>query len=155
MSSNIVMPFQDSLTQPPPTIISTTNKNCNQDIVNISVGIWWSLSLLLSLVLVLKIPQPSILPDDQQPLLQADSASPVGYRLPSVPDFPIDPILEQKGISFLNLKVEFVFGALLAFGIGTGIVFLAFTEFDEDLASNSLQVDPTNEGFFSLLRNND
>ena len=123
-----------------------------------AVGAWWGLSLLVSLFLVIRIPQPSIMPDEEEPLLQADQASPVGYKLPALPDFPIDPILERKGsLTCFNLKVEFAIGVLLAFGIGGGIFYLAFTDFDEDLAANNLQIDnATNggDGFFALLSRN-
>jgi hypothetical protein len=114
--------------------------------VNIAVGAWWTISLVVSLVLVLQIPLPSIWPDEEEPLLQEDQESPVGFKVPSLPDFPIDPLLEQRGLSFINLMTEFVIGVLLAFGIGSAIVFLAFTDFDEDLANN-LQID-TEDGFF-------
>jgi hypothetical protein len=101
--------------------------------------------LLVSLVLVLKIPPPSIWPDEEEPLLQEDQESPVGFKVPSLPDFPVDPLLEQRGLPLLSLTTEFAIGVLLALGIGSGIVFLAFTEYDEDFANN-LQID-TEDGF--------
>jgi hypothetical protein len=88
----------------------------------------------VSLVLVLGIEPPSLWPDDDEPLLEEDQASPVGFKLPSLPDFPIDPIMEQRGVPFLNVRAEFILGAFLALSIGGGIVYLAFTDFDENLA---------------------
>ena len=102
--------------------------------MNIVVGLWWTWSLIVSLVLVLGIEPPSQWPDEEEPLLEEDQASPVGYKVPSLPDFPVDPILEQKGMSFMNVKVEFVLGVVMALVIGGGIIFLAFTDFDENLA---------------------
>ena len=37
-------------------------------------------------------------------------------------------------MSFMNVKVEFVLGVVMALLIGGGIIFLAFTDFDENLA---------------------
>jgi hypothetical protein len=98
--------------------------------VNITIGFWWGWSLLISLILVLGIEPPSLWPDEEEPLLEEDQLSPVGFKVPSLPDFPIDPILEQKGIPCLHLKAEFIIGVLMAFGIGGGIVYSAFTDFD-------------------------
>jgi hypothetical protein len=97
--------------------------------------------LLVSLVLVLGIEPPSIWPDEDEPLLEGDQASPVGYKLPSLPDFPIDPLLEQRGVPFLTIQVEFIVGVFLALSIGGGIVYLAFTDFDENLAALELEME--------------
>jgi hypothetical protein len=109
-------------------------QKCEQGLVNIAVGFWWGWSLLISLILVLRIEPPSLWPDEEEPLLEEDQASPVGYKVPSLPDFPIDPILEQKAmIPWLHVKVEFVIGVLMAFGISGAIVYSSFSDYDESL----------------------
>jgi hypothetical protein len=65
---------------------------------------------------------------DEEPLLEEDHRSPVGYRVPNLPDFPIDPYLGKKGRIPLPMRIELSFGALLAALIGAGVIALVFTE---------------------------
>jgi hypothetical protein len=48
--------------------------------------------------------------DEDEPLLEEDQVYPLGFKLPSLPDFPIDPLLEQHVGPFLNVRVEFILG---------------------------------------------
>lgn len=54
--------------------------------------------------------------------------------MPSLPDFPVDPIYEQKGLSCCNESIEFLLGIVVAIAGGVGIAYLAFTTFDDELA---------------------
>jgi hypothetical protein len=109
---------------------------CNQDFVNLAVGAWWAISLVASLFLVLRIEPQGIWPDDEEPLLEEDHASPVGFKVPNLPDFPIDPILANPGLPVIDIRAEFCFGVLMALAVGGGICFLGFTTEDEEIASN-------------------
>jgi len=62
-----------------------------------------------------------------------DHASPVGYKVPSIPDFEIDPSLSKTGNKCVPLNVMFIVGMFMMFGIGGGIIYLAFTSWDENL----------------------
>jgi hypothetical protein len=96
-------------------------------------GIWWSMSFLVSLFLVLRIEPANVFPEEEELLLEESHSSPVGFKVPNLPDFSIDPNLAQKGLSMFDIRVEFLCGVFLALGIGSGIVYLAFTDFDENI----------------------
>ena len=68
---------------------------------------------------------------DEEPLLEEDHHSPVGYKVPNLPDFPIDPYLAKRGIRLLSLRIELSLGVFLAALLGAGIVALAFTDWGE------------------------
>lgn len=70
---------------------------------------------------------------DGEPLLIEDHASPVGFKVPSVPDYEIDPGLADQGSKCLSLQFEFAIGIIMAAVIGGGIIYLAFTSTDEEL----------------------
>jgi len=109
--------------------------------VNICVGVWWTLSFLISLYQTLHLPQRhasdaavNFLAGGESVLTES-AASPVGFRVADLPDFVVDPILKgSKGLlPCFNAKCEFVFGVLLALSVGAGVVFLSFTDWDEQL----------------------
>lgn len=68
---------------------------------------------------------------DEEPLLEEDHRSPVGYRVPNLPDFPIDPCQGKKGVFPTSLRIELATGALMAAVIGAGIVALTYTDWGE------------------------
>ena len=112
------------------------SEHCNQDWVNVAVGGWWALTMILSLLLARRIPYQDAHPNyDGEPLLIPDQVSPVGYKVPSLPDFTIDPGLAQTGNPCLSIRVEVVLGILFAMAAGTGIVYLAFTDWDETVVA--------------------
>ena len=102
------------------------------------LGIWWTLSLLISLFLVLRVQPPKIAPEDKETLLDEDQSSPLGFKVHSLPDFQVDPHLAQKGVEFLSVQFEFVAAVIMAVGLGAFMVSLAFTQMDENL-TNRLQ----------------
>jgi hypothetical protein len=109
----------------------TGSENCTQDWVNIAVGVWFTLSLTASLCMVMKIEPEGVWPEDEEPLLEAADSSPVGFKVPNLPDFPIDPSLANHGISWLPIELEFFLGIFMALAIGGGMCYLAFTDIDE------------------------
>lgn len=102
--------------------------------VNFVVGVWWTLTLICSLFLCRKIPYYDSKPKDAERLLVTDQCSPAGYRVPSLPDYEIDPALGRLGTSCASLTAEFVFGIIMACSVGAAIIFLAFTEWDDAVA---------------------
>lgn len=66
-------------------------------------------------------------------MLIEDHASPVGYKVPSVPDFEIDPSLANTGSKCLSLTCEFMIGLLMAAAVGTWLVSLAYTTWEDHL----------------------
>lgn len=71
-------------------------------------------------------------PINSEKLLEEDDASPAGYRVPSLPNFEIDPALARTGVDCFSLNFEFGFGILMAFVVGAGISYLAFTDWDDN-----------------------
>jgi hypothetical protein len=112
------------------------SENCTQDCVNIAVGVWFALSLTASLCMVMKMEPEGMWPEDEEPLLEADHSSPVGFKVPNLPDFPIDPSLANHGISCVDIKLEFFFGIFMALALGGGICYLAFTDIVEDFTQS-------------------
>jgi hypothetical protein len=127
------------------------SEDCNQDYVNFSVGAWWSLSLIASLTALLRKELRKngkqdgqdincLLPDDEEPLLQEEQASPVGYKVPHLPDFPIDPSLTYKGwVPFCCCSVgfEYLMGVTVAVGVGGFICYLGLTDLDDKILANA------------------
>jgi hypothetical protein len=104
------------------------SNDCSQDWVNIVVGVWFALSFTSSLCMIMTIEPERVWPEEEEPLLEADHSSPVGFKVPNLPDFPINPSLANHGISCLNIKLEFFFGVFVALALGGGICYLAFTD---------------------------
>jgi hypothetical protein len=113
------------------TVLVTLRQGCDQDVVNIVVGAWWMIPLFCSLFMVRRIPYKIQTPTVGEQLLLKDHASPVGYKVPNLPDFEIDPSLANTGSSYLSLNVEFIFGIIISIVVGTFIIYLAFTGWDE------------------------
>lgn len=112
------------------------SETCPQDEVNIVIGCWWTLTVLVSMGMVLRIAPFSQFPQDEEAILERSHASPVGYVVPNLPEFVVDPVLVRKGSRFLSLNVEVVLGAVMALAVGAGIVFLAFTSVDDEFTGN-------------------
>ena len=96
------------------------------------VGAWWMVTLLFSLCLVRRIPYKDQKPQFGEKLLVENHSSPVGYQVPSLPDFEIDPGMATKGSKCLSIQFEFLVGVILAFGVGGCIIALGFTSWDEN-----------------------
>jgi hypothetical protein len=103
---------------------------CDQTAVNTFVGIWFSLALLASVYIAGQV-KPILDYPDEEPLLEENHESPVGYVVPNLPNFPIDPCSGKRGIRRIPLRVEIAIGILLAALVGAGIVSLAYTDWGE------------------------
>jgi len=104
---------------------------CDQDSINFLIGFWWTATLSASIFMVRRLPVLDQKPEHGEKILIEDQASPVGYKVPSLPDFEIDPSLANTGIKCLSLQFEFYFGIFMALVIGSLIVTLAFTNWEE------------------------
>lgn len=122
-------------------------EGCNQKYVNLFVGVWWAFSLIASLtILFIKeikkdkkfdpFKRDNVFPNDEEPLLEEDHASPIGYKVPHLPEFPIDPSYAQKGLGdccccFYQIGIEYAFGLIVAVVVGGFICYLGVTNMDE------------------------
>ena len=102
--------------------------SCEQKLVNMVIGTWWTVTLLVSLLLVIKIQPHQHWHKDEEALLVEDQASPVGFKVPNLPDFEIDPNLVQPERFPCPMQFELAFGFMLAIGIGGGMVYMAYTD---------------------------
>jgi len=118
-------------------LLVTGSEGCNQDYVNLFVGVWWAFSLIASLtILFIKdikkdkefdpFKRDNVFPNDEEPLLEEDHASPIGYKVPHLPEFPIDPSYAQKGLGdccccFHQIGIEYTFGLIIAVVVGVFI----------------------------------
>jgi hypothetical protein len=110
---------------------------CDQSIINHIVGSWWTVTLIVSLFLVRKVPHKEQKPaENGERLLVEDHGSPVGYKVPSLPDFEIDPSLANTGSKWVPIQLEFLVGLIMALGVGGFIIALAYTNLDESLNDN-------------------
>lgn len=109
------------------------SENCNQDLVVVTVGAWWTFATLCSLSAVYRKGRQGIWPDEEEPLLLKDHASPVGFKVPNLPDFPIDSAMAQRGLFCLGIQMEFGLMMLVTLCMGGFLCFLAFTQVDDDL----------------------
>jgi hypothetical protein len=104
---------------------------CNQHTLNLVVGSWFFVTVIVSLCIVNKISYKDQKPSDAERLLDPDHSSPAGYRVPSLPDFEIDPSLARTGAPCFSMKFELFVGAAMAAAMGGSIVFLSFSDWDE------------------------
>ena len=106
------------------------------------VGMWWSLSLLASLVLSGRIkkyvrkPTGEYPEDDEQRLLIEAHDSPVGYKVRNIPDFIVDETLYEQATNIFSLLLLRLFGLCLAIFGGFTIVYLAFTDVDDRITGS-------------------
>lgn len=111
-------------------------QNCNQDYVNIGVGVWWTASLIFSLFILRRKEGQGIWPEDEEPLLEEEHASPVGFKVPNLPEFPVDPHMAVRGMPGVNVNFEFVVGSIIAAAVGAGMLFIGFSNADDTLTGN-------------------
>ena len=90
-----------------------------------------------------------IFPNDEEPLLEEDHASPIGYTVPHLPAFPVDPSYAHKGLGscccyFYQVGIEYALGLIVAIAVGGFICYLGVSQLDEtfmdrEFFSNVLQ----------------
>ena len=113
------------------------SEKCNQDAVNISIGVWYLVTLMTCTFFVARIKTYRPTPEETEPILVEDHSSPVGFVVPSLPDVSIDPSLDAKGAPCCNLKVYIVLAILLGLTILGTLGFMAFSNEDD---SNTKQI---------------
>lgn len=113
--------------------IMVGSDTCSHDGVNIGVGIWFTVTLITSMWFVAQTKRHKVRPEETEPLLEENHASPVGFKVPNLPDVSIDPALNKVGVPCCALGLEFALGVFLALIMGGGIVFTAFTTKDDEL----------------------
>jgi hypothetical protein len=85
--------------------------------------------------------QATYIPDYKEPLLLKDEASPVGYKVPHLPDFPIDPIYgvnPSRRCGCVSLRLYFLVGIFVACGIGATMIYFGFSDIDDEYLSSGL-----------------
>lgn len=119
----------------------SSSENCDQDFVNIVVGGWFTFTFISSVAYTLSLPykppETPTEPDEEEPLLEKNHASPVGFNVPSLPNFEVDPTLASEGwFEVCALQMQAIVGVLLALVIGGGIIYLGFLEEDDEVFGN-------------------
>ncbi|GKY90464.1 hypothetical protein MPSEU_000020200 [Mayamaea pseudoterrestris] len=107
---------------------------CSQTTVNFCVSVWFFVTLITCLCMVRQIPFVDQKPSAAERFLEPDHSSPAGYRVPSLPDYEIDPSLARTGLPCLSLRNEFMTGIFIAFALSGSMVYLSLTTWDESLA---------------------
>ena len=111
---------------------------CPQKDVNVVVGIWWTLTFLSSLFMVLRIKPRRELPANEEHLLVPAQESPVGFRVPNLPDYAVDPILAKEGIGWISKRIEFGFGVVVALVSGGFMIYVNYADADNALTGQAL-----------------
>ena len=105
------------------SFIVVGSNNCNQDNTNISLGIYFAMTSITCIFAAQKISPPEPHPEDNDPILIEDQTSPVGFKVPNFPDYPVDPIFfGGNGLSCCSLKVEIILGLAVSILIGAFVV---------------------------------
>mmetsp|Transcript_3819 Transcript_3819/g.10024 ORF Transcript_3819/g.10024 Transcript_3819/m.10024 type:complete len:577 (-) Transcript_3819:175-1905(-) len=128
------------------------SETCNQDYVNFIVGAWWGISLIASLTLLFCRGERSdekfdphkrdfTFPNDEEPLLEEETRSPTGYKVPHLPLFPVNPTYAHKGLrsccSSNKLWIEYTLSLLVAVAGGGFICYLGTTKLDDEFLANA------------------
>jgi len=108
---------------------------CNQNVVNVSVGIWYLATLMTSSFFVARIKTYSPTPEETEPVLVEDHSSPVGYMVPNLPVVHIDPTLGVKGAPCCSLRVYLLLAVVLGVCIAGTLAFMAFSDADDALTT--------------------
>jgi hypothetical protein len=109
------------------------SNGCSQDIIVLSVGAWWCVATVCSLVAIYRKGRQGIWPEDEEPLLTKNNKSPVGFSVPHLPDFPITVALAQRGLFCFGMQLEFIAMLVMILGLGSFMCFLAFSDLEDNL----------------------
>ena len=126
------------------------SETCNQDNVNMTVGVFFTMTALSCIFAAQKIAPPELHPDeDDDAILVADETSPVGFKVPNFPDYPINPIdLGQKGLPCCTMKIETIVGLLVSLGVGFMVISMSLFGY-VDVANEAIA--SANESFEETL----
>eukprot|EP00549_Striatella_unipunctata_P008964 CAMPEP_0118712414 /NCGR_PEP_ID=MMETSP0800-20121206/24794_1 /TAXON_ID=210618 ORGANISM="Striatella unipunctata, Strain CCMP2910" /NCGR_SAMPLE_ID=MMETSP0800 /ASSEMBLY_ACC=CAM_ASM_000638 /LENGTH=240 /DNA_ID=CAMNT_0006617445 /DNA_START=558 /DNA_END=1280 /DNA_ORIENTATION=+ len=112
---------------------------CDQQFVNIAVGLWWCISLMLSICMFQRNrPRQDEEANFDEALVQETQSSPLGYTIPSLPNYLMDPSLiyrDEEDKSCCTVGMEALIGIAMAFTGGSTILFTAFTEIDDSFSA--------------------
>lgn len=97
------------------------------------MGCWWTISFLCCLCLARPNNYSNEKPENGERLLIEDAASPVGFKVPSLPDYEIDPGLADRTSRILSPHLYLITGFVLAIAVGGWLVLVAFTNWGNDL----------------------
>ena len=98
------------------------SETCNQDITNIGLGVWFTLTVITCIFAALKIEPPIPHPEDDDHILVEDQTSPVGFKVPNFPDYLIDPsMLERNGFSRCSMSGEVMSGMVVGVLVGVAV----------------------------------
>mmetsp|Transcript_115969 Transcript_115969/g.334897 ORF Transcript_115969/g.334897 Transcript_115969/m.334897 type:complete len:500 (-) Transcript_115969:226-1725(-) len=109
------------------------SEQCNQDWIVLIVGVWWAIASICSLFTVFRKERRGIWPEDEEPLLEKDHRSPVGFKVPNLPDFPLNSIMARKGVMCLTTNLAFIAMLVVTIGMGGFLSMLAFTDYEDNL----------------------
>lgn len=116
-------------------IISGSQK-CNQDIVNIAMGIWFICTTLLCIYFSRRVAKYQVTEVPQEtPIITNNQNSPIGCCVADLPNFPINITLFAQPNKYIPIKVELVFGVVMTIVIGALIVYMGFTDKDDSITS--------------------
>mmetsp|Transcript_5406 Transcript_5406/g.8048 ORF Transcript_5406/g.8048 Transcript_5406/m.8048 type:complete len:509 (+) Transcript_5406:36-1562(+) len=105
------------------------SEQCDQDVVNMATGAWWTMTLITCLNIARRL-EPFMLPSEEEELLLIkDHSSPVGMRVPNLPGFCIDPTQSKPGVRFCTDKTEFLGGIIMAVVVGGLMVLFSFLNY--------------------------
>ena len=82
-----------------------------------------------------------IFPNDEEPLLEEEHKSPIGYKVPHLPLFPVNPSYTHKGLgSFccdFQVVIEYIVSLIIAVTVGGFICYLGVTKLDDQFLANT------------------
>ena len=97
---------------------------CNQDTIEIILGGWFALTSVACIFAAQRVAPPLHSGEgDDNRLLVETQTSPVGYRVPNFPDYPLDPgSYGSRGVSCGSLRKNTVVGVLVSLAVGVAVV---------------------------------
>lgn len=95
---------------------------CDQSITNIALGSWLAFSSISCIFAARSVTPPETVEDAEGEIdliLDEDQTSPVGFRVPNFPDFPIDPAhYTEDGFTCVSTNVQTFIAVLTCLGLG-------------------------------------
>ncbi|GKY95936.1 hypothetical protein MPSEU_000554200 [Mayamaea pseudoterrestris] len=123
-----------SVTQVQQQILGMSHTS-TQNAVNLTVGIWWLVTVMWCLLLAAGRRFQDAKPFDSERFLVPHHSSPAGYKVPCLPDYEIDPALARIGrMWFMPPCFQLVFSLLAVCIVGSGMLCLVYSNWDETTA---------------------
>lgn len=116
------------------SVVIPGSQDCDQTAINAVVGIWWGISVILSLIFVRRITNTVITTDSvdtsNHPVLVAAADSPVGFKVSNIADFPVNETLSAQAKQYVSVNMIRLTGLILVCGGIAAIEYLAWVGFD-------------------------